>query len=324
MTKKRLLSGIQPSGTLHVGNYFGAMKQFVDMQEDYDTYVSIVNYHALTTVSDKEKLQRDTLDAVIDHLAVGLDPEKATIFLQSDIPEVTELTWIFNTLITVPFLERGVAYKDKVSQGINPTIGLFDYPVLMAADILVMDADIVPVGEDQKQHIEYARDIREKFHSVYGEVFNEPKILLKKDVATIPGTDGRKMSKSYGNTIPLFADKKTIEKAVMSIPTDSKEVNEAKEPEKDNVFALHKLFAGDRLSDIREGYEKGGLSYANSKKMLVEEINNFIEPLREKREEIAKDKKFVERVLRDGKEKAREIAVKKINEVREVVGIINT
>lgn len=322
MRKKRLLSGIQPSGKLHIGNYFGAMKQFVDMQDEYETFVSIVNYHALTTVKDKDKLESETLSAVIDHLAVGLDPKKAIIFLQSDIPEVTELTWIFNCLVNVPFLERGVAYKDKVSRGITPNVGLFDYPVLQAADILIMDADVVPVGEDQKQHVEYARDIREKFNALYGDTFAEPEIILKRDVATVPGTDGKKMSKSYGNTISLFADRKEIEDAVMSIPTDSKAVDEPKNPEEDNVFALHKLFAGKKLSEIREGYEKGGLSYSESKKMLVDEIDNFISPLREKRESVAKDKSYVRDVLGESKEAVREIVENKMKDVREKVGIL--
>lgn len=322
MAKKRLLSGIQPSGKLHVGNYFGAMRQFVELQEKYETFISIVNYHALTTVQDSEKLRRETRDAVIDHLAVGLDPEKSAIFLQSDIPEVTELTWIFNCLVTVPFLERAVAYKDKVAQGLTPNAGLFIYPVLQASDILIMDADIVPVGEDQKQHVEYARDIREKFHGTYGETFKEPEILLKKEVSVVPGTDGRKMSKSYGNTIPLFASKDEIRVAVMSIPTDSKSVAEPKDPEADLVFSLHKLFALEDLPKIKEGYEKGGLSYSESKQMLVEEIESFIAPLREKRANIEKNTEYVDDVLKKGKEKAREVAESKMKEVREKVGII--
>lgn len=319
--KKTLLSGIQPSGQLHVGNYFGAMRQFVDYQEEYDTYISIVNFHALTTVQDRKKLQGDTFNAVVDHLAVGLDPQKSTIFLQSEVPEVTELAWIFNTLVTVPYLERGVSYKDKVSQGQEASSGLLTYPVLQAADILIMNADVVPVGQDQKQHLEMARDIAQKFNVAYGETFTSPKSLIREGVAVVPGVDGQKMSKSYGNTIPLFASDKEIEKMVMSIPTDSKSPEEPKDPEKDIVFQLHKLFAGDKLDGIREGYEKGGLSYADSKKELAGSIVNFVRPMRERREEIMSEPKTVLRILENGAEKARSRAMLLMHDIREKVGL---
>lgn len=321
-SKKILLSGIQPSGQLHVGNYFGAIRQFVEYQDDYDTYISIVNFHALTTVQDKKKLHEYTINAVIDHLAVGLDPQKATIFLQSDVPEVAELAWIFNTLVTVPYLERGVAYKDKIAQGHEASAGLLTYPVLQAADILIMHADVVPVGKDQEQHLEMTRDIAKKFNTVFGNTFKLPKALIKKEVAVVPGTDGQKMSKSYNNTIPLFASKKEIEKAVMSIPTDSRKPEEPKDPEKDTVFQLHTLFTPkEKLKDIREGYEKGGLSYAESKKMLVEAVESFVAPLRERRKEIAQDTDAIRHVLENGAEKAREQAMLVMHDVHEKIGL---
>jgi tryptophanyl-tRNA synthetase len=322
--QKILLSGIQPSGDLHIGNYFGAIKQFVEMQEEYETYISIVNYHAMTTVHDGDRLKELTYNAVVDHLAAGLDPAKATIFLQSDLPEVTELAWIFETLVTTAYLERAHAYKDKVAKGIEATAGLFNYPALMAADILIMNADVVPVGADQKQHVEYARDIAEKFNSVYGETFKLAEPIIKKEVATVPGIDGQKMSKSYNNTIPLFAEDEEIEKLVMSIPTDSKNVEESKNPEEDNVFKLHKLFAkGEELAKIREGYEKGGLSYVEYKKILIANIQKFIRPLREKRKEIFKDKEQVMEVLAMGAQKTRESALPIMAEVRKRVGLLN-
>ena len=319
--KQVLLSGIQPSGELHIGNYFGAMRQFVELQNDYDTLVSIVNYHALTTVRDAEQLRRNTLDAVIDHLAVGLDPNRVTLFVQSDVPEHAELTWIFNCLLTVPFLERSVAYKDKIAQGLTPSVGLLDYPVLMATDILMYDAAIVPVGSDQQQHVEYARDIAEKFNTTYGETFRLPKALIREEVATVPGTDGRKMSKSYHNTIPLFGSDEKIERAVMSIPTDSRAPEEPKTPDGDTLFELHKLFAGDALPEIRRGYEEGGLSYAESKRMLIERVRAFVAPLRERRATIAGDLGSVHTILKNGAERARSIAMQKMHEVREKVGL---
>ena len=319
---KRILSGIQPSGALHIGNYFGAIKQFIDFQDEYETYISIVNFHAMTTIQDGEKLRQLTYDAVVDHLAAGLDPEKATLFLQSDLPEVTELTWIFNCLITVPFLERAVAYKDKVAQGLIPNVGIFDYPVLQTSDILIMNPDRVPVGQDQKQHVEYARDIAEKFNNAYGETFKLPEIFIKEGVGTVPGIDGRKMSKSYGNQIPLFAEADELKKQVMAIVTDSKEPKEPKNPEEDNVFALHKFFTpADELEKVREGYEKGGLGYGESKKILLVHLEDFIAPLQEKRAQIYADKDYVFGVLEEGAQRARVTALKKMEEVREKVGL---
>lgn len=320
--KKVLLSGIKSSGRMHIGNYFGALKQFVEMQGDYESYVFVANYHSMTTVKDAELLKQQTIDIVLDYLAVGLDPEKVHLYLQSDVPEVTELTWVFNCLITVPYLQRAHAYKDAVAKDKEPNAGLFDYPVLMAADILIQDADVVPVGRDQKQHIEYARDIAEKFNMTYGEVFKLPEPVILEEVETIKGLDGRKMSKSYGNTIPLFATDEEIKKAVMSIPTDSKAVEDPKNPEECNVFYFHKLFAGEKLPEIEKRYREGGLGYKESKEILIESMIDFIKPLREKREELAKNTDYVMNILEKGGNNARARANEKLDAVRKHTGII--
>jgi len=318
--KKRLLSGIQPSGQLHIGNYLGAMRQFVLLQDTYDSYISIVNLHALTTVRNPEVLRKHTLHAAIDHLAIGLDPKKVTLFVQSDIPQLTELTWIFNTLVTVPYLSRAHAYKDKIGQGLEATAGLFDYPVLMAADILLPDTDVVPVGADQKQHVEIARDIAEKFNTTFGETFQLPEAMIQDDVATIPGTDGRKMSKSYGNTIPLFASDAELKRTIMSIVTDSKGAQEPKNPETDTVFALHRHFSSAQLPEIAKGYQDGSLSYQESKELLFAKISEFVTPFRERRDELMKDLSYVHDVLEEGGKKMRTIAEEKMVEVRKKVG----
>ena len=320
--KKILLSGIKPTGIVHVGNYFGAMKQFVDLQDDYESYICVVNYHAMTTVQDAETLRRQTIDVALDHLAIGLDPKKVNLFVQSDVPEVTELAWIFNCITTVPYLMRAHAYKDTVAKNKEVNVGLFDYPMLMAADILIQDADVVPVGADQKQHVEYARDTAEKFNRIFKkEVFKLPEPLIQKEVSVIVGTDGRKMSKSYGNVISLFSSDEEIKKAVMSIPTDSKTVEEAKEPEECKVFALHKLFAGEGLSEIEKKYRAGGMGYKESKDILIENITSFIKPIREKREELAKDPDYVLNVLKEGGNNARARAKQKMDAVRACTGI---
>ncbi len=215
--KKRLVSAMQSTGKPHIGNYLGAMRQFVEMQDEYDTFISVVNYHALTTVNDGKTLRVNTRDVVLDYLAVGLDPEKMTLFVQSGVPELTELTWIFNCLVTMPWLARAHAFKDKTDKGIEASVGLFDYPVLMAADILMMDAEIVPVGQDQRQHVEMAREVARKFNNQYGDTFLEPEARIREDVAVVPGTDGQKMSKSYGNTIPLFGTNAEIKKLLWEL-----------------------------------------------------------------------------------------------------------
>lgn len=312
--KKILLSGIQPSGALHIGNYFGALKQFVDLQDTYENFVFVANYHALTTIVDKKTLEDNTLNVVLDYLAAGLDPDRTTLYLQSDVPEVTEATWIFNTLVTVPYLSRAHSYKDKTAKGIEATVGLFDYPVLMAADILLPSADVVPVGQDQKQHVEYARDIAEKFNNAYGQTFKIPEPLILGDVAIVPGTDGQKMSKSYGNTIPLFASRDEIQKAVMGIVTDSSGDFPT------NVYNIHKLFRSE--DELKALYEANKGSYKTLKEALVEDIDAFIAPMREKRAEFAKNEKYVRDILREGGKKARARAQEKMYEIRQKVGIL--
>ena len=322
MSKKRLISGIQPSGALHIGNYFGAIKQFVDLQNDYDTSVFIADLHAITTVHNKKTLSENTLAVAMDYLACGLDPEKVILFKQSDIPEVTELTWYFNCLTTMPFLERATSYKDAHMKAKEVTVGLFDYPILMASDILIQDADVVPVGQDQKQHIEYARDVAQKFNNTFGDVFKLPEAMILDNVAIVPGTDGRKMSKSYGNTIPLFGTDEEIKKAVMSIVTDSKTPEESKDPDECNVFALHKLFLNaNDLKELRNRYTNGGLGYKESKEMLLSEIISFVTPLRSRRKRYEENPAIVREILSQGKNKIRALIDKKISIIRESVGI---
>lgn len=320
--QKTLLSGIKPTGELHIGNYFGAMRQFVDFQDKYRSFIFIANYHALTSVSDKELLRKLSLDIAMDFLAIGLDPKKTTLFLQSDVPEVTELAWIFNTLTTVPYLSRAHAFKDAEAKNKEVNVGLFDYPILMAADILIYGSDVVPVGQDQKQHVEIARDTAQKFNRIFGDTFKMPEPLILDEVKTVMGTDGRKMSKSYGNGIGLFASDEEIKKAVMSIPTDSKGVNEPKDPDTCKVFAFHELLGGDDLQELRKRYLDGKIGYKESKDILVEKMKAFIGPMRKRREEIAKDTDAVLKILRDGGEVARKEAKKKMEEVREKVGLI--
>lgn len=320
---KSIISGIQPSGRPHIGNYFGAMARHIEMQDKYDeVFIFMAEYHALTSTQDKETLQQNIYDLAVDYLALGLDPEQVTFYRQKDVPELFELTWIFNCLTSMSLLERAHAFKDKSEQGISPSIGLFDYPVLQAADILITDADGVPVGEDQRQHVEYAREIARNFNTTYGEVFNEPQEIIEEDNAKIPGIDGQKMSKSYGNDIPLFADDEILEKKVMAIETDSQPVEAKKDPEEDLVFTFHKLFTPEpQLSEVRAGYEEGGLGYGESKQILLENIKEFIAPLREKREKVAMNEDYVKDVLTTGAKKIRSQAEAKMAEVREAVGL---
>ena len=320
--KKQLLSGIQPSGIMHIGNYFGAIKQFVDLQEQYDSSIFIADLHAITTVQDKNKLSEYILNVTMDYLACGLDPAKVCLFKQSDIPEVAELAWYFNCITTMPYLERATSYKDASMKAKDVTVGLFDYPILMAADILIEDADVVPVGQDQKQHIEYARDIAQKFNNIYGETFRMPEALIMKEVAIVPGTDGRKMSKSYKNTIPLFGTDDEIKKAVMGIVTDSKTPEEKKNPEECNIFKLHKLFLkGEELEKLNRRYIDGGLGYKESKEMLLSEIISFINPMREKRKEYENNIDKVKLILEEGKNKIRVKIEKKMAIIRNNVGV---
>lgn len=317
-----VVSGLQPSGRPHIGNYFGAMKRHVQMQDEYEqVYLFIAEYHALTSIQDKDEMQKNIYNLAVDYLALGLDPEKVAFYRQQDVPEIFELTWIFNCLINMGMLERAHAYKQKVAEGNKPNVGLFAYPVLQAADILITDADAVPVGEDQRQHVEYTREIARRFNSTYEDIFAEPEALIEEDTGVVPGTDGQKMSKSYGNDIPLFADNDTLKDKVMSIETDSKSIDEPKDPEKDTVFQLHKLVTDEaELAEIREGYKEGGLGYGESKKRLLSNMKEFIQPRREKRKEIADDKELVLQALESGAEKIRPQANNKLQQVRKAVG----
>ena len=323
MTNKRktLLSGVKPTGKPHIGNYFGAMKQFVDLQGDYGrTLIFIADYHALNNVQNREEMNNNIYEIALDYLAIGLDPKNVTIFKQSDIPQHSELAVILNSITTMSYLMRAHAYKDAQARNKEISVGTFDYPMLMAADILMYDADVVPVGQDQKQHIEITRDIAEKFNRIFGETFKIPEPLILENVATVPGTDGKKMSKSYNNTIGLFAEDEEIEKAVMSIVTDSKAPGDTKDPEKDNIFALHKLFSKEQLSDLEKRYKEGEISYKESKEILIENIKKIIKPLREKRKELEKDKEYVLDILREGGDEMRARAEKKMQEVRDKIG----
>ena len=313
MSKKVFLSGVQPSGRPHIGNYFGAMKQFVDLQNEHEGYVFIADYHALHSLRNPKEMNENIKSVLLDYLAIGLDPEKVTFFKQSDISEHTELAWIFDTIITMPYLMRAHAFKDAQAKDKEIDVGTFNYPVLMAADILLYGPDLVPVGADQKQHVEIARDIAEKFNRTYGETFKLPDPMIMKDMAVVPGTDGRKMSKSYGNTIPLFAEREEIKKAVMSIVTDSGEGIPK------NVYAIHKLFRSE--NELKKVYTEKAGKYKELKELLIADLEKFIAPLRERRKEFAKDIPRALSILKAGSEKAKKIAGQKMNEVRERVGV---
>jgi len=320
--KKRVLSGIQPSGNLHIGNYFGMIKRMIEYQESSDLFCFIANLHSLTTLIDREEMKKLTLEAATDLLALGIDPDKCYFWVQSDVPETTELAWILSCLTPMRLMERAHSYKDKIAKGVLPNLGLFNYPVLMAADILINQADVVPVGKDQKQHLEMARDIAIKFNNEFGEVFTIPEPEIPEEIAVIPGTDGQKMSKSYGNTIPIFADDNVIKKAVMGIVTDSKQVDEPKKPEGNTIFELYKLFADKKESeDLARQFRKGGLGYGDVKKMLLEKIYNQFKPFKEKRSYLESHPKEVEAILSKGADKVRKITSKTMQKVREVTGL---
>jgi len=319
--QKRLLSGVKPSGRPHIGNYLGALRQFVGLATTHESFVFVADYHAMNTVHDANELRSLTKDLVLDYLAIGLDAEHVVLFKQSDVPEHTELCWIFNTLTTMPYLMRAHAFKDAEAKNKDINVGTFDYPMLMAADILMYDPDIVPVGADQKQHIEFARDTALKFNSTYGDTFSLPEAHIPENVATITGLDGQKMSKSYKNTIPLFASDEELTKACMSIVTDSKGVEEQKDPDVCNVFALHKQVSKDELPELERRYREGRIGYKESKDILAKNLIALVAPLRERRVELAKDATLVERVLATGAKRAREVAAAKMQDVRAKVGV---
>ncbi|MBN2432814.1 MAG: tryptophan--tRNA ligase [Acidobacteria bacterium] len=318
----RVLSGIQPSGNLHLGNYFAMMKPMIAAQESSLLFCFIVNYHALTTVHEGKILRQGTLDAAMDFLALGLDPEKAIFWVQSDVPEVQELTWILSCVTSMGLLERCHSYKDKVARGLTPTHGLFAYPVLMAADILLYQANIIPVGKDQKQHVEVTRDIAERFNFLYGDTFVLPEPRIDPHVAVVPGLDGQKMSKSYGNTIEIFSDEKILRKRIMSIVTDPTPVEDPKDPDKCTVFKLYSLFATpDEIRMLAEMYRRGGTGYATVKEMLFQKVSDHFKPYRQRRAELAGDRAAVEKILAAGADKARGIAVKTLQKVRRKTGL---
>ena len=319
----KILSGIQPSGRLHIGNYFGMMQPMISNMEKSELYVFIVNLHALTTVHDKEKLTSGTLEAAADFMALGLDPDKCIFWVQGDVPEVTELTWVLSTLTSMGLLERCHSYKDKIAKGIAPSHGLFSYPVLMAADILLYQADIVPIGKDQKQHLEVARDIAQRFNNNFGETFVIPEPAIEENVATVPGIDGQKMSKSYGNTISIFLEEKELKKRVMSIQTDSTPVDEPKNPDTCNLYSIMKLFTpADRLADIHKLYVEGGAAYGYLKQELVGYIWDYFKEAREKRDRLMGDKGYLKQVLAEGAQKARDKAAPTLKLARERVGLV--
>ena len=323
--RKTILSGIQPSGKLHIGNYFGAIRQHIAMQDAAaDSFYFIANYHSLTSLNDGKELYQNTIDVTLDYLALGLDPDKATFFAQSDVPQVTELAWILGTLTPVSLMEKGVSYKDKIAAGLSPNIGLFTYPILQAADILIYHSDIVPVGEDQKQNIEITRDLAGKFNRAYGgEFLVIPEEHIVKSVAVVPGIDGRKMSKSYNNAIDIFDEGKSLKKTIMSIQTDSTPLEEPKDPDSDNVFALIKLFASsEKQNEIAEKYKAGGYGYGHAKKELLELMNDYFAEARDRRKELEKRPDYVLDVLKEGGKKARARAEQVMDPIREVTGIV--
>jgi tryptophanyl-tRNA synthetase len=339
---RRILSGVQPTGKLHLGNYFGAIKQHIALQDEFpgNCFYFVADYHALTTLEEaarkeaeearaagrkprpaREVLRDNVRDVALDYLALGLDPEKAFFYRQSDVPEVTELAWVLATVTNMGLLERAVSYKEKVEKGLEANVGLFTYPVLMAADILAPRSHVVPVGKDQVQHLEMTADMAGRFNRTYGEVFPIPEARLDKG-SKVPGTDGQKMSKSYGNTVEIFAEGNPLKKVVMGIVTDSTPVESPKDPDRDNVFALYSLFATEaEQAALAARYRAGGMGYGEAKKALLEKINAYFGPMREKRKQLAADPEGVEAVLRRGAERARAEAQATLALVREAVGM---
>ncbi|KKT45164.1 MAG: Tryptophan-tRNA ligase [Parcubacteria group bacterium GW2011_GWA2_44_15] len=313
MGKKTLLSGIQPTGRPHIGNYFGAMKQFLEFQETHSCFFMIADYHALNFIQNTKAMRENILGLALDYLAIGLDPKQAVIFKQSDVPQHAEMAWIFDTITTVPFLERAHAYKDARAKGKEVSVGTFNYPMLMAADILLYDTDVVPVGADQKQHVEYTRDTAEKFNRIFGETFKLPEAKVLPNVAVVPGIDGRKMSKSYNNTIELFATDAEIEKAVMSIVTDSS----AGVPK--NVYEIHKLFRPE--SELVSFYQSKLGRYKDLKAALIADIKDLVGPIRERHEALAQNPSAVLKILKSGGEKAQAAAETKMKIVKERIGV---
>jgi tryptophanyl-tRNA synthetase len=318
----RILSGIQPTGVLHIGNYFGMIQPAVALQAEGETFYFIANYHALTSVRDPNVLRENSRRVALDFLACGFDPDRGVLFMQSDVPQVTELAWILSTIAPMGLLERAHSYKDKIARGMTASAGLFTYPVLMAADILIYDSDIVPVGKDQKQHIEITRDLAVKMNETFGQILKLPEPRIRAATETVPGVDGQKMSKSYGNTIDIFGEEKETRKRIMSIVTDSKPVDEPKDPAKSTIFQLFSLVASkDEVTEMGERFRKGGAGYGDFKKQLFEKLWEYFSPMRKRREEILVDKLYVDNVLVRGARRANEIADDVMTRVRAAVGL---
>jgi tryptophanyl-tRNA synthetase len=318
----RILSGIQPSGVLHIGNYFGMMRPAIALQEQGEAFYFVADYHALTSLQNPKALRENSRRVALDFVACGLDPDRAALFLQSDVPQVTELAWILSTVTPVSRLELAHSYKDKVARGMPANAGLFTYPVLMAADILIYDSDAVPVGKDQKQHIEITRDIATRINEAFGEVFKLPEPRIHAATETVPGVDGQKMSKSYGNTIDIFGDEKETRKRVMSIVTDSTAVDAPKDPANSTIVQLYSLFATEQeTTALRESFRKGGIGYGDYKKQLFETLWEFFAPMRKRREQILAEPSYIDDVLANGAKRANAIADQVMERVRTAVGI---
>ena len=319
--KLRVLSGIQPTGELHLGNYFGMMSRMIEYQNNSDLFCCIVNYHALTTIQDKNTLKNNTINAAIDFLALGMDPQKSTFWIQSDIPQVAELTWLLSNMTSVGLMERSTSYKDKIDKGLTPHMGLFSYPILMAADILLYGSNVVPVGKDQKQHLEITRDIAIKFNNTYGEILIVPEPDIEEKTMLVPGVDGKKMSKSYGNTIPIFADDNKLKKIVMSIVTDSSGIDDPKDKDTP-LYKLYSLFLNNTEKKIlSDRYDTPGLRYGDIKKELLEKIYEHFSPYKKRREYLFNNLDEVYDILNQGREKATVVASEYINKTRKAMGI---
>src|ERR1700682_296024 len=319
----RILSGIQPSGALHIGNYFGMIHRAIALEAEGEAFYFIANYHALTSVRDPDVLRENSRRVAVDFLACGFDPDRGALFMQCDVPQVTELAWILSTVAPVGLLERAHSYKDKLARGMPATVGLFSYPVLMAADILIYDSDIVPVGRDQKQHIEITRDLAVKMNETFGEILKLPESRIQAATEVVPGIDGQKMSKSYGNTIDIFGDEKEMRKRVMSIVTDSTPVEAPKDPARSTITQLYSLFASkNELAEMHERFKKGGTGYGDFKKQLFEKLWEHFSPMRKRREEILADKLYIDNVLVRGARRANEVANDVMTRVRAAVVVL--
>jgi tryptophanyl-tRNA synthetase len=318
----RILSGIQPSGALHIGNYFGMIQRAIALEAEGEAFYFIANYHALTSLRDPDVLRENSRRVAVDFLACGFNPDRGALFMQSDVPQVTELAWILSTVAPMGLLERAHSYKDKLARGMPATVGLFSYPVLMAADILIYDSDLVPVGKDQKQHIEITRDLAVKMNETFGQVFKLPEARIHAATEVVPGVDGQKMSKSYGNTIDIFGEEKETRKRVMGIVTDSTPVEAPKDPARSTIVQLYSLFASkNEVTEMQERFRKGGTGYGDFKKQLFEKLWEYFSPMRKRREELLANKLYVDEVLVRGARRANEVAGDVMTRVRAAVGL---